>query len=39
MMMNLDTYIKHIHQVLYEFIYYLNRFLIWDRESKTYISS
>jgi hypothetical protein len=33
MMINLDTHIKHIHQVLYESINYLKRILIWDRGS------
>jgi hypothetical protein len=28
--MNLDTYIKHIHQVLYELINYVKRILIWN---------
>jgi hypothetical protein len=33
MMTNLDTYIKHIHQVLNEFIKSLKRILIWGRGS------
>ncbi|ONL97501.1 MADS box interactor-like [Zea mays] len=33
MVMNLDTYIKYIHQVLYESNNYLKRILIWDRGS------
>jgi hypothetical protein len=32
--MNLDTYVKHIHQVLYEPINNIKRILIWDRGSK-----
>lgn len=30
MMTNLDKYIKHIHQLLYEYIKSLKRILIWD---------
>jgi hypothetical protein len=33
MMMNLDTYIKHIHQMLYEPTNLLQQILFWERES------
>jgi hypothetical protein len=33
MVMNLDTYIEHIHKVLYEPINYLKRILICDEGS------
>jgi hypothetical protein len=32
MMMNLDTYIKHIDQVLHESITFLKQILIWNGE-------
>jgi hypothetical protein len=36
MMMNLDTYIKHIHQVLYEYVNYLKFNLGWStKKSQT----
>jgi hypothetical protein len=34
MIMNLDTYIKHIHQISYESTATLNCILIWNRRSK-----
>jgi hypothetical protein len=39
MMMNLDIYIKHIHQVLYESLNFLKRILFWDGGSILYIGS
>jgi hypothetical protein len=36
MKMDLDTCIKHVHQVLHEPINQLKRMLIWDRESRLY---
>jgi hypothetical protein len=38
MVVNLDTHIKHIHQVLYESINYSKQILIWDRVSIIYNS-
>lgn len=34
---NLDTYIKHIHQVVYESHNSLKRILIWDKEYKIWL--
>jgi hypothetical protein len=31
--MNLDTYIKHIHQILYESTDILKRILFWNEEN------
>ena len=39
MMMNLDTYMKHIHQVLYESIKILKRILIWDGGNISHIQT
>jgi hypothetical protein len=37
MTMNLDTYIIHIHQILYESINTLKQILFWDGGSTNYI--
>jgi hypothetical protein len=37
MTINLDTHIKHIHQILYESINTLKRILFWDEESICYM--
>jgi hypothetical protein len=37
--MNLNTHIKHIHQVLYDSINHVKRNLIWDRGSTIVLAS